>query len=111
MCSKLEALQGDCRTSHHADAGKAEANGRYLSSTDYTGTLDGRCLVTNANADSSKVFTVIRDASVAPRQREASFQAGAARSPEGHAGHVLDWIGSNELPSNMFLVDAGTCTF
>ena len=47
---------------------KVEANGRYLSSTGYTTTLDGRYLVTNANAGSSEVFTVIRDASAVPRQ-------------------------------------------
>ena len=47
---------------------KAEADGRYLSSTGYTGTLDGRYLVTNANAGSSEVFTIIKDPSAAPRQ-------------------------------------------
>ena len=47
---------------------KAEADGRCLSSTGYTGTLDGRYLVTNANAGSSEVFTLIRDANAVPRQ-------------------------------------------
>ena len=46
----------------------ASADGRYLSSTGYTGTLDGRYLVTNANAGSSEVFTIIKDPSSAPRQ-------------------------------------------
>ena len=45
---------------------KAEADGRYL--TGYTTTLDGRYLITNTNAGSSEVFTVIRDASAVPRQ-------------------------------------------
>ena len=48
---------------------KAEADGRDLSSTGYTGTLDGRdLLVTNANAGSSEVFTVTQDAGAVPRQ-------------------------------------------
>ena len=47
---------------------KAEADGRYLSSTAYASTLDGRYLVTNANAGSSEVFTIIRDANAVPRQ-------------------------------------------
>ena len=47
---------------------KAEADGRYLSSTGYTSSLDGRYRVTNANAGSSEVFTVIRDANAVPRQ-------------------------------------------
>ena len=48
---------------------KAEADSRFLSSTGYIGTLDGRYLATNANAGSSEVFTVIRDASAVPRLR------------------------------------------
>ncbi|CAE7471106.1 unnamed protein product, partial [Symbiodinium pilosum] len=44
---------------------KAQADGRYLSSTS---TLDGRCLVTNANPGGAEVFTLIRDASAVPRQ-------------------------------------------
>ena len=51
---------------------KAEADGRYLSSTGYASTLDGRYLVTNANAGSSEVFTIIRDANAVPRQLRAS---------------------------------------
>ncbi|CAE7585198.1 unnamed protein product, partial [Symbiodinium pilosum] len=47
---------------------KAEADGRYLSSTGYTGTLDGRYLVTNATAGNAEVFTQIRDAVATPRQ-------------------------------------------
>ena len=47
---------------------KAEADGRYLSSTGYTSTLDGRYLVTNANPGGAEVFTLIRNASAVPRQ-------------------------------------------
>ena len=47
---------------------KAEADSRYLSSTGYTSTLDGRYLVTNANPGGTEVFTLIRDASAVPRQ-------------------------------------------
>ena len=47
---------------------KSEADGRYLSSTGYTSTLDGRYLVTNANPGGAEVFTLIRDASAVPRQ-------------------------------------------
>ena len=61
---------------------KAEADGRYLSST--TGTLDGRCLVTNANAGSSEVFTIIRDPNAAPRQLRGILP----RAPLGWS-HIL----------------------
>ena len=47
---------------------KAEADGRYLSSTGYTSTLDGRYLVTSANPGGAEVFSLIRDASAVPRQ-------------------------------------------
>ena len=63
---------------------KAEADGRYLSSTGYTTTLDGRYLVTNANAGSSEVFTVIRDASTVPRQLRGILP----RAPLGWS-HIL----------------------
>ena len=63
---------------------KAEADGRYLSSTGYTGTLDGRYLVTNANAGSSEVFTVIRDAAAVPRQLRGILP----RAPLGWS-HIL----------------------
>ena len=63
---------------------KAEADGRYLSSTGYTGTLDGRYLVTNANAGSSEVFTVIRDAGAVPRQLRGILP----RAPLGWS-HIL----------------------
>ena len=63
---------------------KAEANERYLSSTGYTTTLDGRYLVTNANAGSSEVFTVIRDASTVPRQLRGILP----RAPLGWS-HIL----------------------
>ena len=48
---------------------KAEADGRYLTSTGYTGTLGGRYLVTNATAGNAEVFTQIRDAVATPRPR------------------------------------------
>ena len=63
---------------------KAEADGRYLSSTGYTGTLDGRYLVTNANAGSSEVFTIIRDPSAVPRQLRGILP----RAPLGWS-HIL----------------------
>ena len=63
---------------------KAEADGRYLSSTGYTGTLDGRYLVTNANAGSSEVFTVLRDAGAVPRQLRGILP----RAPLGWS-HIL----------------------
>ena len=63
---------------------KAEADGRYLSSTGYTGTLDGRYLVTNANAGSSEVFTVIRDPNAVPRQLRGILP----RAPLGWS-HIL----------------------
>ena len=63
---------------------KAEADGRYLSSTGYAGTLDGRYLVTNANAGSSEVFTIIRDPSAAPRQLRGILP----RAPLGWS-HIL----------------------
>ena len=63
---------------------KAEADGRYLSSTGYTTALDGRYLVTNANAGSSEVFTVIRDPSAAPRQLRGILP----RAPLGWS-HIL----------------------
>ena len=63
---------------------KAEADGRYLSSTGYTGALDGRYLVTNANAGSSEVFTLIRDATAAPRQLRGILP----RAPLGWS-HIL----------------------
>ena len=63
---------------------KVEADGRYLSSTGYTGTLDGRYLVTNANAGSSEVFTVIRDPTAAPRQLRGILP----RAPLGWS-HIL----------------------
>ena len=63
---------------------KAEADGRYLSSTGYAGTLDGRYLVTNANAGSSEVFTIIRDPSAVPRQLRGILP----RAPLGWS-HIL----------------------
>ena len=63
---------------------KAEADGRYLSSTGYTGTLHGRYLVTNANAGSSEVFTIIRDANAVPRQLRGILP----RAPLGWS-HIL----------------------
>ena len=63
---------------------KAEADGRYLSSTAYASTLDGRYLVTNANAGSSEVFTVIRDPSAVPRQLRGVLP----RAPLGWS-HIL----------------------
>ena len=63
---------------------KAEADGRYLSSTGYTTALDARYLVTNANAGSSEVFTVIRDPSAAPRQLRGILP----RAPLGWS-HIL----------------------
>ena len=63
---------------------KAEADDRYLSSTGYTGTLDGRYLVTNANAGSSEVFTIMRDPSAAPRQLRGILP----RAPLGWS-HIL----------------------
>ena len=63
---------------------KAEADGRYLSSTGYTSSLDGRYLVTNANAGSSEVFTVIRDANAVPRQLRGILP----RAPLGWS-HIL----------------------
>ena len=63
---------------------KAEADGRYLSSTGYTGALDGRYLVTNANAGSSEVFTIIRDANAVPRQLRGVLP----RAPLGWS-HIL----------------------
>ena len=60
------------------------ADGRYLSSTGYTGTLDGRYLVTNANAGSSEVFTIIRDPSAVPRQLRGILP----RAPLGWS-HIL----------------------
>ena len=64
---------------------KAEADGRYLSSAGYTGNLDGRYLVTNANAGSSEVFTVIRDPNAAPRQLRGILP----RAPLGWS-HILN---------------------
>ena len=63
---------------------KAEADGRYLSSTGYASTLDGRYLVTNANAGSSEVFTIIRDANAVPRQLRGILP----RAPLGWS-HIL----------------------
>ncbi|CAE7624647.1 unnamed protein product, partial [Symbiodinium pilosum] len=56
----------------------------YLSSTGYTTTLHGRYLVTNANAGSSEVFTVIRDPSAVPRQLRGILP----RAPLGWS-HIL----------------------
>ena len=63
---------------------KSEADGRYLSSTGYTGPLDGRYLVTNANAGSSEVFTIIRDPNATPRQLRGILP----RAPLGWS-HIL----------------------
>ena len=47
---------------------RQETDGRYLSSTGYTGTLDPRYLVQSATPGSTEVFTLIRDPNAAPRQ-------------------------------------------
>ena len=47
---------------------RQEADGRYLSSTGYTSTLDPRYLAQNATPGSAEVFTLIRDPNAAPRQ-------------------------------------------